>query len=138
MRGFSSRTSRTCWELPGPEHLASFDHFTFGRLDAVAELIASGRLIDLILLAVAAEILLLYLWLPRSGSSLRLGELLPNLIAGAALLAALRLALTNAPWAMIAVALTAALLAHLVDLFRRWRRGRVGRLVVNEGKEAGD
>jgi hypothetical protein len=45
-----------------------------------------------------------------------------NLLAGACLLMALRSALSGSGWAWIAAWLFAALVAHLADLARRWRR----------------
>jgi hypothetical protein len=87
-------------------------------------LFESGRLVDLILVMVLIEVFLLAWWLPRSGSTLRVLELLPNLAAGAALLVALRFALAGADWRLLALALSAALVAHITDLVLRWARGR--------------
>ena len=50
------------------------------------------------------------------------GDLVGLLLAGAFLLLALRAALTGAPWPSIAIWLLAALIAHLADLVRRWRK----------------
>jgi hypothetical protein len=75
---------------------------------------------------VLVELLVLRWWLPRSGSPLRLVELMPNLLAGAALLLALRLALADADWWWLALALTTALIAHLADLQSRWKRNHTG------------
>ena len=85
----------------------------------MAALFDSGRIIDLILLLILAECLLLAVW-RRKG--LRLGELLPNILSGAALMLALRCALVDADWAWVSLSLLAALLAHLVDLALRLRR----------------
>jgi hypothetical protein len=83
-------------------------------------LLASGRLIDLILLGTLLEFLLLLLWRRRTGRGLPAAELALNLAAGAALLLALRAALTGAGWTWIAAWLAAALLAHLLHLRQRW------------------
>ncbi len=79
----------------------------------MADLFASGRIVDAILLLTALEAGALLL--------LRRRDLLATLLAGAALLAALRLALAGAEWTWVALALLAALIAHLFDLARRWR-----------------
>jgi hypothetical protein len=86
------------------------------------ELVTSGRAVDLILLLVCAEALLLLVWRRQTGRGPRLTALLPNLLAGVALLATVRLALTDAPWGWLAGALSLALLAHLLDLGSRWEQ----------------
>jgi hypothetical protein len=85
-------------------------------------LFAGGGIVALILALMLAEALLLGLYHRRTGRGIAPRDLLPNLAAGALLLLALRAALASsnplapAPW------LAAALLAHLWDLARRWRR----------------
>jgi hypothetical protein len=86
------------------------------------QLIASGRIVDLILLLVALEIVVLGYMRARRGSGLEWRAQLPNLLAGAALLLALRAAITGAAWPWIAAWLAAAGLAHLADLRTRWNR----------------
>jgi hypothetical protein len=88
----------------------------------MAQLFASGHLVDLILMIVAIEAgcLLIYWRSHRRGVSP--GDLLPNLCAGAFLLLALRLSLGGAGWELCCASLAAAGIAHLVDLSRRWRR----------------
>ncbi len=90
----------------------------------MAELLLSGRLIDLILALVALEVLLLHLL--RSRGAPPLAALLPNLLAGASLLLALRLALGQASWLWLALALATSLLAHLLDLRQRWQAAPPG------------
>jgi hypothetical protein len=58
----------------------------------------------------------------RTGRGVAAGDLVGVLLAGAFLLLALRAALTGAAWSWVAVWLVAGLVAHLVDLVRRWRR----------------
>jgi hypothetical protein len=77
------------------------------------DLFASGRIVDAVLALTVLEGLLL-LWRGRA-------DLMATLLAGLALLAALRLALAGAAWPWLALALLAALAAHLADLARRWR-----------------
>ena len=84
-----------------------------------AALFASGRIVDGILLLVAAEALLLA-WLSRRGGP-ALPALLANLASGAALMLALRAALVGAGWIAVAGWLLAGLLAHCADLGLRFR-----------------
>ncbi|MGA7804721.1 hypothetical protein [Bradyrhizobium sp.] len=88
----------------------------------MAELFASGRLVDLILIVIVIEAAgLLSLWrYARRGVAP--WDLLPNLCAGACLLLALRTALAGAGWLVACGCLAASGLAHLIDLYRRWRR----------------
>ena len=88
----------------------------------MAELFHSGRIVDLILLLVLVEAVLLAWRRQLTGRGPSLRALLPNLLSGAALLAAVRLALVHAEWLWVATALLFALLAHLADLHQRWRQ----------------
>ncbi len=90
----------------------------------MADWFASGRVIDLVLALVALEVLVLFWLLPRLASPLRLTALLPNILAGVALMLALRASLVGAPWHWIALALLAALAAHLTDLGLRIAAGK--------------
>jgi hypothetical protein len=84
-------------------------------------LFASGHIIDLILLAVAAEAVGLAIWHRRTGRGPTPAALFGLLLPGVCLLAALREALAGAWWVWIAAWLLAALVAHLRDLAHRWR-----------------
>jgi hypothetical protein len=86
----------------------------------VAELFASGRVIDLILLAMVLEGLALIAWSYRNGRAALCRALLPTLLAGAGLMLALRGALAGAWWGWIMLCLAASLLAHLADLRSRF------------------
>jgi hypothetical protein len=88
----------------------------------LSQWLASGQLIDSILVIVALEALLLSLWHRRTGRGLAPRQLLPNLLAGGSLLLALRLGLAGAPAYWLAAALLLALLAHLTDLYLRIHR----------------
>jgi len=85
------------------------------------QLVASGRIVDLILVLVAVEVVVLGYIRARRGSGIEWRALLPNLLAGAALLLALRAAITGAAWPWIAVWLAVAGLAHVADLRTRWK-----------------
>ena len=86
----------------------------------MAELLGTGRLVDLILLLMAAEGALLAALRHRLG--LAVGALTANLLAGAFLLLALRTSLAGSHWGWTALCLLAALAAHLADLLARIRR----------------
>ncbi len=88
----------------------------------MAELFASGRLVDFILVVVVLEAAALLLYWARSGRGIAPLDLLPNLCAGAFLLLALRATLAGSGWMMASLCLAAAGLAHLTDVYRRWRR----------------
>ncbi len=85
----------------------------------MTELFASARIVDAILALVAVEAVALALWRRRAGTGPSAAQILPNLLAGACLLLALRAALLDAPWVWIAAPLAASLLAHLADLRHR-------------------
>lgn len=90
-------------------------------MPGLRELFASGRIVDLILIATLIEAAVLLGYRRLTGRGPAPASLLPNLAAGFFLLLALRFALADAGWFWLALWLTAALVAHLVDLARRWR-----------------
>lgn len=85
-------------------------------------LFASGRIIDLILAMTALEAIALALWHRQTGRGIAPRDYLANLISGACILVALRLALVAAWWGWIGLSLAAALAAHAVELRRRWAK----------------
>jgi hypothetical protein len=78
-------------------------------------------LVDLVLALVAVEALGLYVVLRWTGRGPSYTALLANLAAGVALVCAVRAALVGASYAMIAGILALSLVAHLTDLWLRWR-----------------
>ena len=88
----------------------------------MAELFASGTIIDIILMLVLLEIAVLALARRISRRIPRLTTLLPNLAAGFLLLLSLRAAIADLGWRLIALPLGLALLAHILDLAGRWPR----------------
>jgi hypothetical protein len=88
----------------------------------MADLFASGRLVDFILVVVVLEAAALILYWMRGRGGVAPFDLLPNLCAGAFLLLALRVTLTGDGWMIAGGCLAAAGLAHLTDVYRRWRR----------------
>lgn len=87
----------------------------------MAELFASGRIVDFILALLAIEGVALTLFHRRTGRGIAPGNLLGFLFSGLFLLLALRAALVGAWWGWISLSLAAALLAHLIDLKQRWK-----------------
>jgi hypothetical protein len=87
----------------------------------MAELFESGRLVDLILVLTAIEAGCLVVYWRLRGRGIAPLDLLSNLLAGAFLLLALRLALGGAGWELCCGSLAAAGVSHFVDLSRRWR-----------------
>ncbi|MCJ2015008.1 hypothetical protein [Methylobacterium sp. J-076] len=86
-------------------------------------LFASGRIVDLILVGVAAEAVLLFVLCRGFG---RFAPFAATLAAGAALMLALRAALTGAPWPVVAGWMLAGLVAHGADLALRRKALRPG------------
>lgn len=78
-------------------------------------------LVDFVIATTLLEAAALALYHRRTGRGLAPAELLPALGAGLALLLAARAGLSGAGWVWVAAGLSAAGLAHLVDLRRRWR-----------------
>lgn len=70
-------------------------------------------MVDAVMALVVVEAIVLVL--------LRRGDILPNLLAGFMLLAALRLVLGEAALPLIGLCLLGAGIAHAVDLRRRWQ-----------------
>ena len=88
----------------------------------MADLFASGHLVDLILIVVLVEAVgLMWLW-KSCGRGIAPADLLPNLCAGAFLLLALRVTLSGGGWMMACLCLALAGVANIIDVSRRWRR----------------
>jgi hypothetical protein len=87
----------------------------------VSQLFANGHVVDLIVGLMVAEALALTIYQRRTGRGIAPLDLLGNLLAGLCLLLALRAALAGAAWGWIAAWLSVALIAHLLDLQRRWK-----------------
>jgi hypothetical protein len=87
----------------------------------MSDIFASGYLIDLVLIVVVVEAAALLLVWCQSRRGIAPGDLLPNLCAGAFLLLALRATLGGAGWMIACLCLAGAGIAHLTDVWRRWR-----------------
>jgi hypothetical protein len=88
----------------------------------MADLFASGHLVDFILVVVVLEASALLLYWAGARRGIAPLDLLPNLCAGAFLLLALRATLAGSGGMIASLCLSAAGLAHLTDVYRRWRK----------------
>lgn len=81
---------------------------------------ADGTLLLGIVLLIAVEaVVLLWLWYAR-GIGLAPRAWVGNLVSGALLMMAVRAALLDQPWILVAFWLLFALFAHLLDASARW------------------
>ena len=85
----------------------------------MSAIFADGRIVDAILVLVALEAVVLVAVARRSGR-VRPAAILANLLAGACLMVALRLALAGAGGHWIGLALAGSLAAHLADIGQRF------------------
>ena len=88
----------------------------------MAEWFASGRIIDFILVLMALEAVLFPAWPGLVGKNRQSRfDPLANLASGAALMLALRSALTGQSWPWTAVFLGVSFASHLADILQRHR-----------------
>ena len=107
--------------LPGSPFAAEARLRIHSRHDRVAGQ-ASGRIVDLMALFVALEIVLLVVYWRRTGRGVPPLPLLLNIGAGGSLMLALRAVLVQSGTLAVAAWLLAALVFHVADLAQRWRR----------------
>ena len=91
-------------------------------METIVALIDSGRIVELMAVVVALELVVLVAYWRRTGRGVAPRALLANLGAGGSLMLALRAALTGAGALAVAACLIAALVCHVADLALRWRR----------------
>jgi hypothetical protein len=89
----------------------------------MAAFLADAWIFDAIIALVAVEGIVLVLWRALTGRGLPVAETLANLSSGAALLLALRVAITGALSTSVLALLSVALIAHVADLVSRWESG---------------
>lgn len=88
----------------------------------MADLFASGRIVDLILMVMYLEAIVLIIarrWFRSGPATLPLAF---TLLSGAALVLALRVALTGGHWLAIALLLVIAFAAHLLFVAASWEK----------------
>jgi len=86
----------------------------------MSAMFASGRIGDLLIAFTIAEAIGLAIYHRFTGRGLAPADLAATLLSGLSLMVALRFALVDAWFGWIALCLIPALIAHLVDLRRRW------------------
>lgn len=87
----------------------------------MTDFLSSAHAVDLILAIVAVEIVAITLYWHARGRGIAPAQLLPNLLAGALLLLALRLSLSGYAWPWYTACLALAGVANVADLRQRWR-----------------
>lgn len=87
----------------------------------MTDLLSGVHAIDLILAIVAFELVGFTLYWHLCGRGIAPTQLLPNLLAGALLLLALRLALSGYSWPWYTACLALSGVANVADLRQRWR-----------------
>lgn len=86
----------------------------------MADLITSGRIIDLILVVIGLELTALAVLARLRPPGLRFGRLLSLVIPGVCIFLALKAALVSAGWGVIALFLAMSGIAHAFDVWIRW------------------
>lgn len=89
-------------------------------MEILENLVLSGRICDIALALMGVEATALIAYRRATGRGIATGVLIANFAAGAALVLALRSALTGAHWTVTAAWLAASLVAHIADLKARW------------------
>ena len=87
----------------------------------MTDFLASAHIVDLVLAIVGLETVIIALYWHLTRRGIAPAQMLPNLLAGALLLLALRLALAGYPWPWYTACLAAAGIANVADLRQRWR-----------------
>ena len=85
------------------------------------EFLSGVHVVDLILAIVAAEFVGITAYWKAKRRGIAPAQLLPNLVAGAPLLVALRLALSGHAWPWTLACLALSGVANAADLRQRWR-----------------
>ncbi len=87
----------------------------------MTDFVSGAHAVDLVLAIVAIEVVAITLYWHARGRGIAPALLLPNLLAGALLLLALRLSLSGYSWPWYTACLALAGVANVADLRQRWR-----------------
>ena len=90
-------------------------------MDAITALFVDGKIADLVLAVMVVEALVFVALSRRAQSVLSLSSIFSALLPGFFLLLALRAVFVHAQWFWIALALTGALITHLIDMRMRFQ-----------------
>ncbi len=85
------------------------------------DVLSGVHAVDLVLGTVAAETIAISLYWRNTRRGIAPAQLLPNVLAGALLLLALRLALSDCSWPWYVACLALAGIANIADIRQRWR-----------------
>ncbi len=89
-------------------------------MELLESLVASGRIVDLMLTVMAVEVLAVTIYRRMTGGGIAFVPLILNIGAGGSLMLALRATLTDAGIEMIAFWLLSSLVFHVADQAKRW------------------
>ena len=90
-------------------------------MQAISTFFVDGKIADLVLAVMLVEALVLVAISRRAQSTLSATSIVLALLPGFFLVLALRAALVHAQWFWIALALTGALITHLIDMRMRFQ-----------------
>lgn len=93
-------------------------------MQALQNLVESGRIVDVMLVFLFVEIVVLSLIRQRRGGGIAPLPLIVNIGAGGSLMVALRFALSGGSWQAVTACLLAALVFHVADIRLRWTAPR--------------
>ncbi len=86
--------------------------------------LSSSHLVDTVIALTLVEAAVLATYYRTTGRGVRPRDFALNMVSGLCLMLALRSSLVNANWPWIAIFLSAAGVAHAVDMGQRWSRLR--------------
>jgi hypothetical protein len=89
-------------------------------MDNLIAYLPATRIVALALGVLVIELVTISVLFQRTGRGISFADMVGSVFAGIFLMLALLAALTSGNWYLIVAALSAAFLAHVVDLKRRW------------------
>lgn len=89
-------------------------------MDNLIAYLPATRIVALALGVLVIELVAISVLFQRTGRGISFADMVGSVFAGIFLMLALLAALTSGNWYLIVAALSAAFLAHVVDLKRRW------------------
>ena len=90
--------------------------------EALAQFFFSGRVVDVAMALTLIEGVALAIYHRRTGNGVAPRHYALNMAAGLFLMLALRFALHDAGWVLVALCLSASGVVHALDLVSRWQR----------------
>jgi hypothetical protein len=90
--------------------------------EALAQFFFSGRVVDVAMAITVIEGVALAIYHRRTGNGVAPRHYVLNMVSGLFLMLALRTALTDAGWMLVALCLSASGVIHALDMMGRWQR----------------